>query len=421
MRKGTLGFWSFLLVLTVLLVACAPAAAPAPTATTPPATAKPAAAATQAVPATTPQQAAPTAAAKATGEPYKLGILAASTGPASWLGQPTLKGTKLRVDQINAAGGINGRPVATVEYDTTANPELAVTNFTKLVEKDGVVAIIGPNVTAECAGVATQVARAGIPTYCMSSGLKPDPKTANYAGQVYYENVFNFMFSYIQKQGIKKLATIALSDASGQVGVDISKKLGQQLGIEVVAESFNAGDADVTPQLTRLRAGNPQAVLVNASGAGAATAVKALKQLGFDVPVYAPNSNLSGVFLQLVQGSEPKVLLMPGGRITDWQAFPDSDPAKPVMKQFMQDYQAKYNEAGDIYAAAAYDGADVFLKALKAVGPDPKKMVEWTDTNIKNYIGASAFIDLSPTDHNGQTDKSLAMFQVSGGKFVLAK
>jgi branched-chain amino acid transport system substrate-binding protein len=76
---------------------------------------------------------------------YKIGGIFSVTGPASFLGDPEKKSMEMAIDQINAAGGIDGRMLEAVIYDTEGDPQRAVQGITKLISKDNVIAIVGPS------------------------------------------------------------------------------------------------------------------------------------------------------------------------------------------------------------------------------------------------------------------------------------
>jgi branched-chain amino acid transport system substrate-binding protein len=104
--------------------------------------------------------------------PYKIGGIFAVTGPGSMLGDPEKKSMELAIEQINAAGGIDGHMLEAVIYDTEADPSKAVMGASKLISKDNVMAIIGPSMTPTTLAVMPMVQQAQIPFISCAAGNK---------------------------------------------------------------------------------------------------------------------------------------------------------------------------------------------------------------------------------------------------------
>ncbi|MGD9338255.1 MAG: ABC transporter substrate-binding protein, partial [Syntrophobacterales bacterium] len=95
--------------------------------------------------------------------PYKIGGIFAITGRASFLGEPERNSMELLAEQINAAGGINGHPIELVIYDTEGDATKAVLNANKLIEKDNVLAIVGPSLSGTTLAVVPIAEKAQVP------------------------------------------------------------------------------------------------------------------------------------------------------------------------------------------------------------------------------------------------------------------
>ncbi|MGZ3595488.1 MAG: ABC transporter substrate-binding protein, partial [Syntrophales bacterium] len=105
-------------------------------------------------------------------EPIKIGGLFAVTGPPSFLGEPERNTANMVVDQINKSGGIKGRKLKLVFYDTQGDATKAVQAATRLIKEDRVSAIIGPSTTGETMAVIPVVEAAGIPLISCAAGIK---------------------------------------------------------------------------------------------------------------------------------------------------------------------------------------------------------------------------------------------------------
>lgn len=153
-------------VVAMLLAACAPAQ-PAPTPTPAAKTAPPAGA--QATPTAAPAKAAAPAATqpatKPAATPIKLGITDALTGPAASYGKRNENAFLLRIKEINAAGGVNGRPIETVSIDSMCDDTKAVTAIKKLIEEEKVLAILGLACSTHVTAANPIIAQPGVPVF----------------------------------------------------------------------------------------------------------------------------------------------------------------------------------------------------------------------------------------------------------------
>src|SRR6056297_1602174 len=101
---------------------------------------------------------------------YKIGGIFSVTGPASFLGDPEKKSMEMAVAEINSRGGINGHKLEAVIYDTEGDPSKTVMSVSKLINKDKVLAIIGPSRTATTLAVVPMVQKSQIPLISCAAG-----------------------------------------------------------------------------------------------------------------------------------------------------------------------------------------------------------------------------------------------------------
>jgi branched-chain amino acid transport system substrate-binding protein len=221
------------------------------------------------------------------------------------------------------------------------------------------------------------------------------------------------------------VAILCATDSTGQTWFDEATKTAKSYGFEVASERFNVKDMDVAPQLTKLKAINPQALIVGVSGKPNAVVAKNFIQMGFKIPYVTGHGNISDLFLKLMEGNEPDTLLLPGAYYIVWNKLPDSFPQKKLMREFNEAFQRKFKKEPDIYAVVAYDAVRIIAEAVKVVkptGPQDNQKLRDAMEQIKNfpavYGGTYTF---SKEDHRGMKKDAALMIQVKGGKFVMAK
>ena len=181
--------------------------------------------------------------------PIKIGALFAVTGPAAFLGEPERNTAKMVVDEINKAGGVKGRKLELVTYDTAGDATKAVQLATKLIKDDNVVAIIGPSTTGETMAVIPVAEKYKVPLISCSAGSKiTDPvkkwifKTAQNdtlaVGRIYEQ---------LQKQKHNKVAILTVSDGFGASGREQLKAQASKYGITILSDdTYGPKDTDMT-------------------------------------------------------------------------------------------------------------------------------------------------------------------------------
>ncbi len=193
----------------------------------------------------------------AASETIKIGFIGPLTGENAQYGEAVRNGAKMRIEEINAAGGINGKTVELVEYDTKGDATEATNAYTRLVDEDGAVGIIGPVLTAETLAVAELAADDEFPVITASA----TGDTITDIGTTLFRTCFKDSFQggkmgqyAAEKLGYKKVAVLTNSGSDYSVGLTNAFVAAcEENGIEVVAqESYAAGDTDFKSQLTNI-------------------------------------------------------------------------------------------------------------------------------------------------------------------------
>ncbi len=356
----------------------------------------------------------------------RLGVNLDTTGYGAWLGEPELRAVQLFAEQTNSKGGIDGHPLELVVYDNESNPEKSSSNTKKLIQRDKVTAIIGTVLTATSNAGKSVAQEEKVVMYSLSGSFEPSyPDSFTFATWVASSHQVETIYDYFIEKGIKRIATLCATDSTGQAWFDETTQSAKKYGLKIVSERFNVKDMDVTPQLAKLKASNPQALIVGATGAPNGVVAKNFNQMGFDIPYTSTAGNISDSFLKLIEGNQPKTLVLPGAYYIVWRELPDSYPQKALMKEFADAFRKKFGKEGDIFAVVAYDAARVIAEGMrksKAVGPQDSPKLRDAMETIGNfpavYGGTYTF---SKEDHRGIKKNGCVMVQVKGGKFVMAK
>lgn len=361
-------------------------------------------------------------------EPIKIGAFFALSGPQAHIGTPTKLVAELAVKRINAAGGINGRPLELVMGDTESDPAKAASIAKKFIHQDKVAAIIGPTSTGEGMQVKKIVEEAGIPIVMTVGGDPPimketGPFTYTFKSPQRSSTAVARLFTYLKDKKLTKLGLMYATDPFGKDGVGWLKKLAPEYGLTFVAEeSFGPKDIDMTAQLTKVKNAQPDAIVVWTVGPAGPIIAKNKAQLGITIPLFQCHGQPDPKYIELA-GPASEGDRMPATKLMVADELPDTDPQKKVIQEFIQ----LYKEAGldkqfpiNTHSGYAWDAVYLITNAMKKAGTDPKKLREAIE-QTQGYVGISGIYNLSPEDHNGLGVDSMVMVEVKGGKFTLAK
>jgi len=354
--------------------------------------------------------------------PYVVGAVFDISGPASPLGTPERDTALMIEDMVNRAGGINGHPLKLVIYDNASEETKCVMAVKRLIERDKVLAIVGPSQTGTTLAVVDTVTRAKVPLVSCAAAIpivdpvKPwvfkTPQSDNYAVAK--------LIDYFKTCGIKRIAFVNVSNAFGKSGLEQAQKLFPKAGIQIVAkEEFAPTDTDMTTQLTRIRMANPQAVVCWGTNPGPAMLAKNMRQLGMKQPLFMSHGVANRKFIELA-GPAANGIIFPAGRLLVMESLSKTDPRYAVLAKYDQAFRARYNRAPDTFGGHAWDALFMVIEAIKKAGPDRAK-IRTALEQTKNFVGTAGFFNMSAKDHNGLTKDSFVMVKISKGDWTLLR
>ncbi len=291
----------------------------------------------------------------------KVGGLAVLTGPYAEYGQAVQKGVDLYIEQLNAAGGVDGKKVEVIWEDTTADATVGLNAYNKLVDNDGVVAIIGPVLTGVTKTVAEFAADIGIPMITASATAYDITTDRPNVFRTCFLDPFQAMqlARYAKDEGIAKAAVLYDNGDEYSKGLyEAFIKECEALGIEVVAtESAAFSDVDFKAQLTNIKNAAPEAVFLPYYGAQAALILTQANEIGFEAKFFGADG-----IADIVPAISNKALLTSITYSDHFSTQADSQLAK----DFVAAYTAKYGKEPTVsFAATGYDAARVLTDAFK--------------------------------------------------------
>jgi branched-chain amino acid transport system substrate-binding protein len=366
--------------------------------------------------------------------PYVIGGTMDMTGRQSNLGIGGKRGMEIAVDTINAAGGVNGRQLKVVYYDTESEPAKAVIHTKRLIEVDKVVLLGGYSSSGAAMAVlqtvesgktpmiaATPIDKLWIPTKKWVFNVVPRQREASIPN----------LLENLQHQGAKKIAYLYIDTAYGQAGKEVFDWAVKELKITpAVVEKYAPGATDMSPQITHLKAAGVDGLLITGNVPDTVVVIKNARDQGFNHPIVSDYAivgpefiDLGGKYAEGIVSTSLKTLIAP------------DLPAGDIQKKVAMDLYTKYTRlygAFSLYAGHPWDQVYLAVEALKKVDPklDPAnandliKIREQLRDNlekVKGFVGQNGVFNYSPENHNGLGPKCYVPVVVEKGTWKLYK
>ncbi len=355
----------------------------------------------------------------------KIGASVSATGPAAFLGDPEAKTLELLVEDINAAGGVNGEKIELVLYDDGGDPNKARTFATRLVEDDEVAAIIGGTTTGTTMSILAVAEDAEVPFISLAGAIDiiqpvkkftfKTPHTDRMACQKIFED--------IKKRGFTKIGMISGTDGFGASMQAQCKSVIGDYGIEIVAdETYDPKDADMTAQLTKIKgAAGIQAVLNPGFGQGPSIVTRNYKQLAIDLPLYQSHGVASDGFIELAGAAAAEGVRLPGTALLVAGLLAESDPQKAPVAAYKTAFEAKYKTPVSTFGGYANDAFLIMTDAIKRAGSGESAAIRDAIEGTKGLVGTTGAYTFTPEDHLGLDLSAFRMLEIKDGKWTLVE
>jgi len=352
-----------------------------------------------------------------------VGVSLPLTGPASGLGIPMNNQFKL------FPATIAGEKVNLIILDDATDPTKGVQNARRFVTDDKVDMIIGSAATpvgvamADVAMEAQTVQLAATPV-----GLPPGKDAWTFRLPQSNDVMAFAMIELMKKQGVKTVGFLGYTDAYGEQWLKAFTTAGEKAGIKIVAtERFARSDTSVTAQALKLVSANPDAMLVVASGSGAAMPQKAIVERGFKGKIYQTHAAATKDLMR-IGGKDVEGTFVVSGPAVVGNLLADSHPSKKLAMDFVAKYDKAYGAGThNQFAGHAYDAQIVLEKivpmALKKAKPGTKEfraaLKEAMET-MGRTVFSHGVMNWTKDDHWGYTMETGVMLKVVNGDWTLA-
>ncbi|SFV05677.1 ABC transporter substrate-binding protein [Pseudoduganella namucuonensis] len=349
-----------------------------------------------------------------------IGVSMPLTGPASGLGIPTKNGFALWPDTIA------GEKVKLVYLDDASDPTQASKNARRFITDDKVDLIIGSSATPAAIAI-SEVATEGQTVQMATSPLElPEGKGAwTFRLPQSTAVMASGVIRHMKAANVKSIAFLGYADAYGESWLREITAAAKSMGIQLTtAERFGRADTSVTAQALKVVSSNPDAVLVVASGSGAAMPHKTLVERGFKGKIYQTHSAASRDLMRL-GGKDVEGAFIVAGLAVVPESLPDSHPSKKLAVDFVERYEKMYGAGTrNQFAAHAYDAQLVLqvvvpeaLKKGKPGTPEFRAALKQALEGMGNIPITQGVIHYTPADHFGLGSNSRMMLTIQNGAF----
>jgi branched-chain amino acid transport system substrate-binding protein len=350
--------------------------------------------------------------------PIKVGLTVSLTGNYQALGTGDQQGALLAVDEINAAGGINGRKIEMTVKDDKTQPDQSVLAFNQH-RGDDVVAVIGSSFSASALATIPQAERNKMPYVSLAPADEQVEPVKPYAFQIpaksstYAERTLQ----YLQGTGVSKIALAHdTKSAYAVAGYKAVKELGSKYGVAVVADqSFDTATQNFSPVFEPVRSSGAQALFAWMTGPPAIIMTQQYAASGLSIPLMLTGAQGTQLYAKPAGKAAENVQLTSSIGVIG-ASLPDSDLKKAVDK-FATAYQQKYNDYPPQFAFDGYTGVMVLAEAIrKAGGTDAEKIREALEG--LSLLTPNGRYNYSKEDHSGLAPNNIAVVVIKNGKFT---
>jgi branched-chain amino acid transport system substrate-binding protein len=336
----------------------------------------------------------------------RIGAVLPLTGSSARYGKWISEGLDIAVEQVNAAGGINGNRLEIIYEDDQALPAPATSAMQKLVDVDKVPCVFGSWASSSVLAQAPIAEQSK--TVLMAEAISPQIRDAgDYVFRIqpdaryYLKELVPFVF---QQLNMQSAAILYVNNDFGVDQAEVFKTGFAQLGGKIVAtESYLPNATDFRTQLTKVISAKPQ-VLFLPGYAEVGTILKQAKELG-----------LSCQFVGSVPTENPDLINV-AGLAAEGIIYPshfDPDSPDPAIQAFQTTYKAKYGHAAEGFAALAYDGLMIIASGLKPCGANSTCLKDYL-YSVKDYKGVTGTTSF---DEKGDVVKPIIIKVVREGRF----
>ncbi|NLY26465.1 MAG: ABC transporter substrate-binding protein [Alcaligenaceae bacterium] len=357
----------------------------------------------------------------------KIGVVTSATGPTAMIGIPQRNTVPLLPKELG------GLAVDYISLDDASDTTQTVTTIRKLITEEKVDAIIGPTGSPNVMATLQFVAESGTPmlapvgTAAVVLPMTPEKKWVFKPTQN-DDIIARALVDHMVSTGVKTLGFIGFNDAYGENWLKVITELTEKAGIKLApVERYQRSDSSVTGQALKLLAAKPDAVLVAGTGTAAALPQITLTKQGYKGQFYQTHGAALPAFLKL-GGKEVEGTILAASLMLVLPEIDDTNPSKPIAQDYINRYQAMYNEPPATFGANVLDAAllldNAIPEAAKVAQPGTaefRKALRDALEKTRELVGTQGVYNMTPEDHSGFDERGRVLITVKDGQWRLLK
>ncbi|MBI2517637.1 MAG: ABC transporter substrate-binding protein [Opitutae bacterium] len=343
-------------------------------------------------------------------EPIKLGMFASLTGKQASFGQTNRRGALFAVEEINAAGGVLGRPLELLVEDTRSLQGEAATAVKKLITRDRVTAVVSGTGSSAALEAAPVCQTAGVPLMAATATNARVTEAGDYIFRACFIDPFQgTVLAKFARETLhaRRVAVLVANGSAYSVG--LAKYFRERFtadGGEIAAEQkYSEGDKDFRAQLTALKTAAPDAIFASGDYTESALICVQARALGLTVPLFGGDTWDTPALTQI------------GGKSVEggyFSAHFSPDSSEPAVRDFVQRFRARWGEPPDTGTSLGYDAVMLLADALRRAGTTDGKKLRDALAATQDFAGVTGRITV---DAQRNASKSAVIFTVKNGRF----
>jgi branched-chain amino acid transport system substrate-binding protein len=351
-----------------------------------------------------------------------IGVTVSSTGSGAALGIPLKNSVELWPSEIA------GEKLKVIVLDDAGDPSIATTNARRFVNDDKVDVIVGSALTPASIAVAGVAAEASTPHFS-ASPVPPNISKGKWTFVLPQDAglIARTLFAKMRADGAKTFGYIGFSDSYGDLWVNQYKAIGAEYGLEMVAdERYARPDTSVSGQVLKIVAARPDAVLIGASGTGAALPQIGLRERGFIGTIYQTHGAVTFDFLRIAGASADNTVFA-SGPVMVAEAQPDTAETKKDGMDYVTTYEAKFGAGTRTqFGAHIHDAMAILKKAIPVALEKAKPGTSEFRNTLRDAIetggpfpASQGVFEYKADDHLGLDERAVVLLTAKDGKFEL--
>jgi branched-chain amino acid transport system substrate-binding protein len=342
----------------------------------------------------------------------KIGFFGDLSGPTFNYGQSAMNGVLMAADQINQAGGINGRKIDIIMDDDKGSPEAAAQVAGKLIATDKVIAIIGAGASGNSLAAAPKAQAARVPLIAPSSTNPAVTQAGDYIFRACFIDAF-------QGEVMARFAANTLKAKKAAIMLDYNSPYSRGLteffelsfaelnGQIVIKQSYSQGDSDYRGQLSAIKAAEPDVIYIPGYYGDVAVIARQARQLGLTMPLLGADGWDAPEMWELGRDA------LNGSYISNH--YSADDPSE-IIQNFVKQYRQRYgNLTPDAHAALAYDALRFLAEAIQRAGTTEGPKLRDALAQTKNFVGVTGVISM---DAQRNAVKPAVILKLQDGSYV---